>query len=149
MDRTRPALVLMRVLLALTSFVYGVLRIFAEDNAFFRIVAGDPAMDRLPYTTNQVWARFIVVITVMIMGYIIARTLWGSFSEYVRQGVETHVAPWSVIAGMVLATFAGIYYTTVALVATVDYRWLWPATVTMVWAVLTVYEVKQHDRYFA
>jgi hypothetical protein len=150
MDRTRPALVLIRVLLALLAFIYGGLRLLIEDgNAFFRMVPGDPMMENLPYTTNEVWARFVVVVSVLAMGYIVVRTLWSAFDEYVKQGVETHVAPWSVILCMILGTFAGAYYTLVAVTATVDYRWVWPAFLTAVWATLTIYEVKQHDRYFA
>lgn len=150
MDRTRPALVLIRVLLAFISFIYGGLRLLVEDsNAFFRIAPGDPELARLPYSTNEVWARFVVIVTILAMGYIIVRTLWDAFNEYVKYSVETHVAPWSVILCMILGTFAGAYYTMVAVTATVDYRWVLPAFLTAIWATLTIYEVKQHDRYFA
>jgi hypothetical protein len=149
MDRTRPALVLIRVLMALIALSYGVLRLFDDGNAFFRIPAGDPALDVLPFSTNEEWARFVVVVTILVMGYIAARTVWIAFSEYVKRGVETHIAPWSVVLCMIFATFAGVYYTMVAVLATVDYRWVWPFALTAIWAILTVYEVKQHDRYFA
>lgn len=150
MDYSRPALVLMRIIAAATSLFYGVLRIFYDDRSpLFGAGAGDPVNDLLPYATNPSWARFVIIITIMVMGYILFMTLWSAFQEYVLQGVETHTARWSVVIAMVFASMAGVYYSVVAILTSPNYTWLWPVSLASIWIILTIYEVKQHDRYIA
>lgn len=151
MDRTRPSLVLMRVLLAVVSFAYGALRLFYPGpSPYFRLGPGDPGLEALPYETNPTWSKVVIVAVMLLMGYIAVRTLWDSFSDYMKDGLlDGHTAPWSVVAAMFVASFAGFYYAVVAMLATVDYRWVWPALIAAAWGVLTIYEVKQHDRYIA
>lgn len=114
-DPTRPALILIRLILALTAGVYGCLRLLYDDRSpMFGLTPGDPAYLAFPYETNPTWAKLVVTSIALIAGFVVWQTVWHGFKEYVefkRFGVLP--TPWPTVAAMTVLSIGGVYYATI------------------------------------
>jgi hypothetical protein len=144
MGMIRPYLVAIRMFLALIGLTLIVGKLLNPDVTpvyLLGIEANKAVENKLPYATNPLFAKSIMVGFALVSAYILIGTVVDYFREKREFGSPLQVASPFMLIALFFITFACFYYAAVGFV--IGVYWLYAATLGCIGATIFFYELSQ------
>jgi hypothetical protein len=148
MDYTRGAVVCIRLLVAALGGFYALMKLIKPELSplFFLNAEAQANVTYLPYNTNPVFAKSMLVFSMLISIYIITRTIYLWVHETRRYGDALPSTTRGLQAALIVQATFYTYYLILALVLGIDEHWYVGALALISW-IIAGYEVKQSNDY--